>query len=399
MGIATGFLAKKGENILNKSTDKISDFLKKKLGKDELEKIKGLTTPDAKKKLEELIKDKNLVKEVHTFYVIYRYLEKFTADSVFLRVMDFRRGEGLLLDQMYVKLRIVEEKKEKEVLDTGRYYDEECYYRIRNRWERSERPSRTIDPDDIMDMNKGLVCILGLPGAGKTTLCKYFCWKTMKGEYTKQGLPIYVELRGVRKEEDPVTYAFYSKLKEHFTKEEIEEAVTTIKHNTELFSPLFIFDGLDEIKVDYGFISESIRNCADSSLCIVTSRRSGFIYMQHDRTYEILPLEWEEKKGFIENYFKYIGEEDKIDPFLRVLEKKEYDSISKNPMLLSILCALASDEKDVTNLPSRKSGLYKRIVVKMNEWHKSKGGKGLSREEIRNLEDLALKLFRRKPPR
>ena len=151
--------------------------------------------------------------------------------------------------------------------------------------------------------------------------------------------------------------------------------------------------------MDPGSISESIRNCANSALCIVTSRRSGFIYLQHDRTYEILPLEWEEKKGFVENYF---GEEkERIDSFLKILEKKEYDSVSRNPLLLSILCALASDEGDIRNLPSRKSGLYKRIVAQMNEWHKSKEGKGkeLSPEEMRNLEDLALNLFQRKSPK
>jgi len=390
-------LDEEGESVPEKSVNAIFESLKKKLEKGEIQKIKGLTVPDAKKKLEELVRNKNLKKEVHAFYVIHKYLEKFTADSIFLRVMDFRRGEGLPLDQMYVKLRIMEEKKEKEDLGTSRYYDEECYYKVKKRWERSEESSKRIDPVEIMDMGKGLVCILGLPGAGKTTLCKYFFWKTLKGEYTKKGLPIYVELRGVKEGEDPVTYTIYSKLKEHFTKEEVEEAVATIKHNNELFSPLFIFDGLDEVKVNPGSISESIRNCADSALCIVTSRRSGFIYLQHDKTYEILPLDWKEKKGFVENYFG--KEKEKIDSFLKILEKREYDSVSKNPLLLSILCALASGKEDVRNLPSRKSGLYKRIVAKMNEWHRSKGGKGLSQEDIKNLEDLALNLFQKKRPK
>jgi predicted NACHT family NTPase len=92
-------------------------------------------------------------------------------------------------------------------------------------------------------------------------------------------------------------------------------------------------------------------------------------------------------------------EVEKVESFLHVLEKKEYDSLSKNPLLLSILCALASDTEDVRTLPSRRSGLYKRVVGKMNEWHRSKGGEGLSREEIRVLEDLSLSLFRKRRPR
>lgn len=43
--------------------------------------------------------------------------------------------------------------------------------------------TKKINPDEIMTLDKGIVCILGLPGAGKTTLCKYFCWKTLKGDY------------------------------------------------------------------------------------------------------------------------------------------------------------------------------------------------------------------------
>jgi HEAT repeat protein len=398
-GMATGYLTKEGENILEKSTNRIFESLKKKLGKDEFEKIKGMETPEAKKALESLIKKKHLRKEVHAFYVIYKYLEKFTEDSQFLRVMDFRRGEGIPLDRMYVKLQIIEEQKKKEQLVTSKYYDEDYYYQAKEKWMRSEEHSRKINPDEIMALDKGIVCILGLPGAGKTTLCKYFCWKTLKGDYLRQRFPVYIELRGIEKDEDPVTYALHSKLREHFTKEEIEEAVATIKHNTDIFSPLYIFDGLDEVKIEYGKISESIRNCADCSLCIVTSRRSGFIYLQHDKTYEILSLGPDEKEEFVRNYFTQIEEDEKIESFLHVLEKKEYDSLSKNPLLLSILCALASDIEDVKTLPSRRSGLYRKIVGKMNEWHKSKGGEGLSQEEIRVLEDLALSLFLKKRPK
>jgi HEAT repeat protein len=398
-GIATGYLTKKGENLLEKSTDKILESLKKRLGKDEFEKIKGMETVEAKKALEALIKNKHLRKEVHAFYVIYKYLEKFTEDSQFLRVMDFRRGEGIPLDRMYVKLQIIEEQKKKDQLVTSKYYDEDYYYQAREKWRRSEEHSRKVNPDEIMALDKGVVCILGLPGAGKTTLCKYFCWKTLKGDYAKHRFPIYIEFKGITKDEDPVTYALHSKLREHFTKEEIEEAVATIKHNTDIFSPLYIFDGLDEVEIKYGKISESIRNCADSSLCIVTSRRSGFIYLQHDRTYEILPLGGDEKEEFVRNYFTQMEEVEKVESFLHVLEKKEYDSLSKNPLLLSILCALASDTEDVRTLPSRRSGLYKKIAVKMNEWHKSKGGEGLSQEETRALEDLALSLFLKRRPR
>jgi HEAT repeat protein len=398
-GIATGYFTKKGEDILEKSTDKIFESLKKKFGKDEFEKIKGMNEPKAKEALKALIKKKHLRKEVHAFYVIYKYLEKFTEDSQFLRVMDFRRGEGIPLDRMYVKLQIIEEQKKKDQLVTSKYYDEDYYYQAREKWRRSEEHSKKVNPDEIMALNKGIVCILGLPGAGKTTLCKYFCWKTLKGDYAKKRFPIYIELRGIEKDEDPVTYALHSKLREYFTKEEIEEAVATIKHNTDIFSPLYIFDGLDEVRIEYGKIPESIRNCADSSLCIVTSRRSGFIYLQHDRTYEILPLGQDEKEEFVKNYFTQIEEVEKVESFLHVLEKREYDSLSKNPLLLSILCALASDTEDVRTLPSRRSGLYRKIVVKMNEWHKSKGGEGLSQKEIRALEDLALSLFLKKRPK
>jgi hypothetical protein len=251
-GIAAGYVAKRGKNILEKSTDKIFESLKKKLGKDEFEKIKGMKSAEAKEALEKLIKGKHLRKEVHAFYVIYKYLEKFTKDSQFLRVMDFRRGEGIPLDRMYVKLHIIEEQKKKDQLVTSTYYDEDYYYQAKEKWMRSEEHSRKINRDEIMVLDKGTVCILGLPGAGKTTLCKYFCWKTLKGDYAKKRFPIYIELKGITKDEDPVTYALHSRLKEHFTKEEIEEAVATIKHNTDIFSPLYVFDGLDEVRVEVG---------------------------------------------------------------------------------------------------------------------------------------------------
>ena len=120
--------------------------------------------------------------------------------------------------------------------------------------------------------------------------------------------------------------------------------------------------------------------------------------MYQDETYEILPLEREEKEEFAENYFIQIDEEERIGPFLNILGEREYDSMSENPMLLSILCALASDE-DVEELPTRKSELYKRIIAKMNMWYEHKGGEGLSYEERQKLEDFALGLFDRKRPK
>lgn len=61
-------------------------------------------------------------------------VEKFSADSMFLRLMYFRRGEGLPLDEMYVRLRIVEDK-EKEKVKKSKYYDEESYYGIKEKME------------------------------------------------------------------------------------------------------------------------------------------------------------------------------------------------------------------------------------------------------------------------
>ncbi len=78
-----------------------------KLGKNELEEIKKLEKSEARKMLETLIRNKDLRKEVRALYVIYKYLETFSKDSVLQRIMNFRIGEGLPLDRMYVKLRIV----------------------------------------------------------------------------------------------------------------------------------------------------------------------------------------------------------------------------------------------------------------------------------------------------
>jgi hypothetical protein len=95
-------------------------------------------------------------------------------------MMGFRIGEGLPLDQMYVESKIIEEERKKKGKEMGanRFYSEDYYYAVKNKWEREE-PLKKIDPGQIMDMDRGLVCILGLSRAGKKILCKYFCWKTL----------------------------------------------------------------------------------------------------------------------------------------------------------------------------------------------------------------------------
>lgn len=77
VGIASGYLIKKGEDILEES-DKTLESQKKKLGKNECEKIRGTKASEAKKALGALIKKRHLRKVVHAFYVIYKYLEKHT---------------------------------------------------------------------------------------------------------------------------------------------------------------------------------------------------------------------------------------------------------------------------------------------------------------------------------
>ncbi|MCG3154844.1 MAG: Hercynine oxygenase [bacterium] len=241
----------------------------------------------------------------------------------------------------------------------------------------------------------GLV-ILGAPGAGKTTLTKYFLLCFASGTareklgWPEPLLPLLLFLREV----DPAK-SLIDNLLMMLEKYALPLPQQTLRAVLDAGQVLLLLDGLDEVPTDArrAAISRWIHTQAHQAfpLCplLVTSRFSGYrgdavlpgAYLR----LEILDFEPAQIKQFLENwlisvethlhedsdFWRTRARQQAEDLFNRVIQTPALLELAINPLMLQIIALV---HRDRGTLPERRVELYQECTdVLLERWDKAKG--------------------------
>ncbi|RFC42424.1 MAG: Formylglycine-generating enzyme, required for sulfatase activity [Verrucomicrobia bacterium] len=244
---------------------------------------------------------------------------------------------------------------------------------------------------------KRAICILGEPGAGKTTVAKKIAWELASGSRLPQDFGL-----------EPGTVPVLLRFRDLSAQEISEAGGNLLRHwavarttDSEGNSPgealcnrgkvLWILDGLDEV------VSAPMRHEVLQFLqrvinerfprgdrFLITSRFSGVggeaklpVVFQE---FHVKPLPWEQVERFVGRWFATAMEALSLDPavgrkktedLLQILRQDEYQhdrlrSLCFNPLLLTILCVVFHRN---AHLPRSRAGLYDQCVnVLLSYW-------------------------------
>ncbi len=321
---------------------------------------------------------------------------KLKVDSTELEVENAISTHLTYVDSWSKEITFNDLKKTK--LTSNIYIDVDISLMPRRRmFDYNELKEKIPGKDVFKNIDNHLV-ILGQPGAGKTTLMKYWCQSIIwdKDFYPEIfRLPILIRLKELNEttsktdEKNPLTLALLSILGLKVTKEPTHESLSEEEYirskETILFSflnklnPLIIFDGFDEV------VSEKMRiNIANNfaklvfnlsdAITVMTSRSSDYNYsVEGTKVLEICSLDESQIKSFS---LKWLEDDNKSIDFLKSLKTSPFYDTAIRPLTVAHLCAIY---ERVGKIPEKPKTVYKKIVnLLLEEWDEQRGVKRVS---------------------
>lgn len=246
-------------------------------------------------------------------------------------------------------------------------------------------------------INKNLV-ILGQPGAGKTTLTKFWCQSVLWDANFYPDLfkiPILIRLKEINEkikrvdEKNILINLLFEQLGLVISKEDEEVAVEEddilLSKERLLFpilqtlQPLIILEGFDEITFQKTRVSvlndfkKLVLNLKDG-IVVLTSRSSDYGYsIENTEVLEICSLDNEQVKKFA---LKWLGEQNKVNDFLKSLNDSPFNDTAIRPLTVSHLCAIY---ERVGKIPDKPKTVYRKIVnLLLEEWDEQRAIKRVS---------------------
>lgn len=264
----------------------------------------------------------------------------------------------------------------------------------------------TAQPDQTVSVQQALqfalqreydgLVLLGYPGAGKTTLTKYFllCFAGNKAEQQlgmpQPFLPILLSLRDIDPEL-PLTANILASLQKYH----LDLSEEFFLHYLQEGRAILLLDGLDEVPTEKkrALVSQWIHQQAHLAFpkcpVLVTSRFSGYrgeaILPGYYLRLEIQDYGMPEVQQFLENWL--IGVETHVHEdndfwrnqakskaenlFQRIEAAPALRELAVNPLMLQIIALV---HRDRGTLPERRVELYKECTdVLLERWDKAKG--------------------------
>ncbi len=260
----------------------------------------------------------------------------------------------------------------------------------------SERTEKMSSRKTLKDLIGHLV-IVGQPGAGKTTLMKYWCQSIIwDADFYPDTIkvPLFIKLRDINDshktdEKNIIMNALLGLLGLKLIKEQEHDSLNddeyTRAKETLLFSflnrmkPLIILDGFDEVsseKTRTNIINNFIKLTlnVNEGIVILTCRSSDYNYsVERARVLEICSLDEEQIKRFA---LKWLEDNHKADDFLLSLKSSPFYDTAIRPLTISHLCAIY---ERIGKIPDKPKTVYKKIInLLLDEWDEQRGVKRMS---------------------
>ena len=249
--------------------------------------------------------------------------------------------------------------------------------------ERARRAARLapIDPTEALRTHGRLV-ILGPPGSGKTTLLNYIARRA--AENADGPIPLQISLR----EFAMARSATGSNALRDIALSQIcgsdWELRRALADRIDARQVLWLLDGLDEAR---GWAEEAARQASQlTGTLVVTSRPSGYqgAGLESMPHFELLPLSSVDVDRFIDHWFEVVAERqgsansaELAARFKAQLDRGTFvQTLTRNPLLLTFLAILGGEDAS-SDLPSRRSDLYRRYVEElMDRWESYRQSSG-----------------------
>jgi hypothetical protein len=320
---------------------------------------------------------------------LYAYLERLQLSPEIPH--QFRPGQTIKLDQLYVELTVAEDQRASRAGDgarnrgTGVQADSPAPDPV-TQWHVTA-PRHRIPLAALLSRTEVRPAVLfGDPGAGKSTLTNYalhlLAQNLAKAEGPGAGavIPFRLVLRefalqGKADHFKIVPYLLRRVLK--VPAECFEDWLTLMSHFFRKERPvrlLLLVDGVDEITPNaelFPVIQQGLEEVAGISRLIITSRRAGFEPpVRTYESFELIDLSEFAMHGLIENWFRTVHQRtpEFILSFRRwVFADPRRQEMAANPCLLSLLCFLNQDCPEEQFLQAaNRTELYRLAVEKLS---------------------------------
>ncbi|MBD2014413.1 NACHT domain-containing NTPase [Microcoleus sp. FACHB-53] len=243
--------------------------------------------------------------------------------------------------------------------------------------------------------------VLGKPGSGKTTFLKFLAIQCIRGEFQKERIPIFIELKVFAK--DAKRKGEFSLLN-YITQElcicDVQaQQVEELLHQGKFF---ILLDGLDEVKADIGdkiltevcdFTGKYFRNHFVIT-CRIAAQLATQRYSLSFTDVEVADFDEEQIEAFAEKWFVKVARNSKekglikAGQFIEKLYLPETQQIRKlagTPILLNLICLVFLEKAD---FPSKRYKLYEQgLGILLERWDESKNSKRDEAYQNLSLED------------
>jgi hypothetical protein len=347
---------------------------------------------------------------VHLFKeVAEEYISRVSAiysDVDLKGIGDYTERNPAKLSKVYVDVQVTL-ASERAPQDFGRF-DEKAMIRIK-----SDLTKKSMPVTEAINIEKlDRILLLGEPGSGKTTICKYLCINHSKygaeGADAEpcnnvSGLPFLVTIRDFASQK--------AKQQSLTLLQFLENQVRSFNHGrhppegfVEYYlskqTSLSIFDGLDEVispsdRKEMRNMIEAFATKPYGTRIVVTSREVGYDEAPLDVNrflhLRLMPLQGSQIEIFIRNWYeerepnqdyraKY------IESFMEAMKEKHVAELASNPLLLTIMALVHGAEAE---LPKQRALLYKKCVEAfLVNRDRARGLVSYDADEVRMCHDL-----------
>ncbi len=230
----------------------------------------------------------------------------------------------------------------------------------------------TLSPTALLERLGKSSVIIGEPGAGKTTLMKWLARQVIVSPGGRFVLPLFVSLRSYALSTLPSTPIIRFALAQRGLSEGGQQ-----RWDSELFrlagvsrgNVLVLLDGWDEVPLEHrDRVKSEIDALSRSFIVVISSRHSGHPYellgnrgeyfallQLPEKAVNLLAYRWLRAANAPMNF---------IDEFRDCIEgDNDLRTLSRNPFVLSLLCAVSQHHTSVWQLPRSRSELFERAMI------------------------------------